>query len=207
MCVGWNGSAARRPLWEGLGVRADLTLRREADTDRAAVIDLIDDAFGPAAPSSASEMIMWAHVADRSRESLLVEQLRADGDVRADLTLVAELEGTIVGQVTCSRGVLAGRECVALGPICVQPRLQRTGIGAALVAAVIAGADVANMPAIVLLGDPGYYTHFGFEPARSLGIVPPVDTWEEHFMAKRLRSWRPDLAGPFAYPPAFEAML
>jgi putative acetyltransferase len=95
---------------------------------------------------------------------------------------------------------------VGLGPISVRPDLQQQGIGAALMSAVIASAEQAGEAAVVLLGDPGYYAHFGFEPAQAHGIPAPDPRWGEHFMVKRLRAWRPESAGVFRYAPAFDRL-
>lgn len=143
---------------------------------------------------------------DRSVESVLLEELRADGDLIEPLTFVAELDGEVVAQVACSRGTLAGAPSLGLGPIAVRPDLQQQGIGAGLMASVIASAEQRGEPVIVLLGDPGYYAHFGFRAASAHGIQSPNPTWGEHFMAKTLRAWRPELAGPFRYAPAFERL-
>jgi putative acetyltransferase len=52
-----------------------------------------------------------------------------------ELSLVAELEGRIVGHVTLSYVGLAGheRQLLELGPVSVAPEPQRTGIGSALI--------------------------------------------------------------------------
>jgi putative acetyltransferase len=175
-------------------VRDDLIIRRETPADADQVRAVTDAAF--------------PHVegTERSVESVLLEELRADGDVIETLTFVAELDGEVVGQVTCSRGSLAGAPSVGLGPIAVRPDLQQQGIGAGLMAAVIASADQMGEPVIVLLGDPGYYTHFGFGAASSHGIESPDPQWGEHFMAKPLRAWRASMAGAFRYAPAFERL-
>jgi putative acetyltransferase len=175
-------------------MRDDLIIRRETPADAGAVLDLIDAAFPT--PDGG----------ERALEVGLVQELRADGDVVADLTFVAEVEGEVVGQVTCSRGTLAGRDSVGLGPIAVRPDLQRGGIGGALMAAVIATAESLAEPVIVLLGDPDYYGHFGFVPAAGLGIASPDPAWGPHFMAKPLRAWAPERAGAFRYAAAFDRL-
>lgn len=175
-------------------MRDDLIIRREQPDDAAAVAALIDDAF-PRVEGGA-----------RSVESVLVDELRGDGDVIDDLTFVAELDGAIVGQVTCSRATLGEGESVGLGPICVTPDLQRQGLGAALMASVIASADQRGDAVLVLLGDPEYYGHFGFVPASGLGIGSPGPWGEQYFQAKTLRAWRPEQAGAFRYAPAFERL-
>lgn len=175
-------------------MRDDMIIRRERPDDAPAVAALLDDAF--AVPDGGA----------RSVESTLADELREDGDVIGDLTFVAELDGEVVGQVLCSSGTLGERPAVGLGPLAVTPRLQRQGIGAALMASVIASADQRGDAVLVLLGDPDYYGHFGFVPASEHGIGSPGPWDDRYFQAKVLRAWRPELAGPFRYAPAFERL-
>ena len=168
-----------------------LVIRRELPGDEEPTRALHDAAFG--VPQGA----------DRSAETGILDHLRADGHVLDTLTFVAELHGEVVGHVVCSRASMGEGRSVALGPIAVLPEVQGEGIGSALVAAVIVTADQRHEPSIVLLGDPSWYAHFGFEPAVAHGIGSPGPWSDEHFQVKRLNAWRADLAGPFAYPPAF----
>jgi putative acetyltransferase len=145
-------------------------------------------------------------VGEPSMERRLLDLLRAGGDLIEELTLVAEVDGAVVGHVACSRGTLDGAPAVGLGPISVTPELQRRGIGASLMSAVVATAGRRGDPVIVLLGDPDYYGFFGFVPAISLGIRSPGPWADRYFQAKPLRAWHPDLAGPFQYAPAFSRL-
>ncbi|KGN39537.1 GNAT family N-acetyltransferase [Knoellia subterranea] len=175
-------------------MRDDMIIRRETADDHAAIAALHDDAF------------TRVEGAARSMESSLVDELRGDGDVIEDLTFVAELDGEVVGHVLCSAATMGEGPSVGLGPIAVTPALQRQGIGAALMASVIASAEQRGDAAIVLLGDPDYYGHFGFVEAAGLGIGSPGPWDAKYFQAKTLRAWRPELAGPFRYAPAFERL-
>nr|WP_257909843.1 GNAT family N-acetyltransferase [Janibacter limosus] len=78
-----------------------------------------------------------------------------------------------------------------LGPISVRPDHQQQGIGAALVMSVVASAEQAAEPVVVLLGDPEYYGFFGFVPASRLGIGSPGDWEDRYFRALTLRARRP----------------
>ncbi len=53
---------------------------------------------------------------------------------------------------------------------------------------------------IVLLGSPGYYRRFGFEPSGPLGVVYPV-VGADHpdFMVRRLPEYDPSLRGAVTY--------
>ena len=175
-------------------MRDDMIIRRERVEDHAAIAALHDDAF-PRVDGAA-----------RSVESALIDELRGDGDVIEELTFVAELDGEVVGHVMCSAATLAEEPSIGLGPIAVAPALQRQGIGAALMASVIASAEQRGDAAIVLLGDPAYYGHFGFVPASRHRVGSP-GAWEDrYFQIKTLRAWSADRSGPFRYAPAFERL-
>ncbi|WP_307812756.1 N-acetyltransferase [Phycicoccus sp. CSK15P-2] len=175
-------------------MRADLVIRPEQSTDAPGVRGVLDAAFP--VPEGAQETV----------EARLADALRSDGDVVPGLTFVAELDGEVVGSVVCSRATMGRGVSVGLGPLAVRPDLQRQGIGSALMASVIATADQAAEPSLVLLGDPGYYGHFGFVPAVEHGIGSPGPWDDRYFQVKVLRAWRPQLAGPFRYAPAFERL-
>ena len=169
-----------------------LVIRRELPGDEEPTRELHDLAFG--VPEGAGH----------SLETSILGRLRADGDVLDTLTFVAELRGEVVGHVVSSRASMGEGRSVALGPIAVRPDLQGEGIGSALVAAVLVTADQRQEPSVVLLGDPGWYAHFGFETAAGHGIGSPGPWPDAHFQVKRLQGWRPELAGPFRYAPAFD---
>ena len=42
--------------------------------------------------------------------------------------------------------------------------------------------------------------------ASRLGILAPELAWGDHFQARPLATWRPELAGPFRYAAPFEAV-
>ncbi len=171
-----------------------LVIRRERPDDTSPTRALHDIAFER--PEGA----------DRSAESTLLDELRADGDVIDELTFVAELHGEVVGHVVCSRASMGEAPSVGLGPIAVRPDRQGEGIGSALVAAVLVTADQLLEPSIVLLGDPGWYAHFGFETAAGKGVGSPGPWEDRFFQVKCLQAWRPELAGEFRYAPAFDQL-
>lgn len=96
-------------------------------------------------------------------EHELVDRLRGDGDLT--LSLVAEDAERIVGHVAVSPVTIDGKpgDWYGLGPISVLPSLQRGGIGSRLMQRTIADMRQMGAAGIVLLGDPAYYSRFGFE--------------------------------------------
>ena len=92
------------------------------------------------------------------------------------------------------------------GPIGVVPEVQRTGVGSALMHAVIAAVDALDYPLVALLGHLDYYPRFGFVPAARLGVTAPDPTWGDHFQARTLATWHAGLARAFRYAAPFEAL-
>ena len=133
----------------------------------------------------------------------LFEALWEAGDAIPELSFTALTDGGVVGHVTASQATVATDPVVAVGPIGVLPDYQGTGIGSALMDALLAAADAADVPLIVLLGAPQYYGRFGFRPAKELGVIPPKPEWGDAFQARPLTAYTSLVSGPFQYAPAF----
>ena len=118
--------------------------------------------------------------------------------------MVAELDGAIVGHVLCTRGTVEGRPVLALGPLAVDPAHQRSGVGTALMHAVLGAGDALGEPLVALLGHLDYYPQFGFVPGTSLGVSPPVAEWADHFQVRPLTTYDAGLRGTFAYAAPFD---
>ena len=135
----------------------------------------------------------------------LFEALWEVGDAIPEFSFTALTDGGVVGHVTASRATVATDRVVAVGPIGVLPDHQGTGIGSALMDALLAAADAADVPMLVLLGAPQYYSRFGFRAADELGVIPPVPEWGNAFQARSLSAYTKSVAGPFRYAPAFSS--
>ncbi|MCD0452519.1 N-acetyltransferase [Actinocorallia sp. API 0066] len=162
-----------------------MIIRRELPSDVAAVRDVVAAAFG------------GPHAA----EAPLVDALRADPAWIPALSLVAELGGDVVGHVLCTRGHAGDVAALGLAPLAVRPDVQRSGVGSALMHAVLGAADARNEPFVALLGDPDYYARFGFVPASDVGVLAPDPSWGVHFQVRTLYTFTPGDLGEFAYAP------
>jgi len=147
-------------------------------------------------------------------EAQLVDDLRASDDWIPELSLVAIVAGDgstdgggeILGHVVCTRGViLPGTPVLGLGPLGVDPKHQRRGVGLALMHAVIGAADAMHEPLIALLGSPFYYPRFGFVRSTEHGIEPPNPHYGADFQVRTLAAHDPSIVGAFRYAAAFDA--
>ena len=102
-------------------------------------------------------------------EHHIVEKLRAAGALT--LSLLAEMDGQAVGHIALSPAAVGQYEegWVLLGPGGVVPEHQGRGVGAALIREALARMRGAGACGVVLVGDPGFYTRFGFASLPGLG--------------------------------------
>lgn len=118
------------------------------------------------------------------------------------LSLAAEHQGEVVGHIALSpvthESGAAG--WFGLGPISVEPALQRQGVGGSLIAEAKRWPSDQDARGCILTGDPNYYPRHGFLPApqHAPEAEPP-----EYLMVLSLAGTLP--AGRFRFHPAFHA--
>ena len=114
-------------------------------------------------------------------EHIIVNRLRDAGAL--SLSLVAEADGEIVGHVAFSKVTINGEDIdwYGLGPISVQPALQKQGIGSKLIQSGLAKIRELGARGCVLEGDPNYYQRFGFKSYPEL--IYEGSPAQEYFMA------------------------
>jgi putative acetyltransferase len=122
-------------------------------------------------------------------EATLVSWLRADVGWIPELSMVAVENGVVVGHVVCTRAHVDDRPALALGPVSVLPDRQRSGVGSALMHAVLGAADALDERLVGLVGDPAYYRRFGFVPAESVGVSAPDTSWGDYFQVRTLTQY------------------
>lgn len=105
---------------------------------------------------------------DHPTEHLIVNGLREAGMLT--LSLVAEVDGNIVGHVAFSPVTINEifMDWYGLGPISVSPELQKQGIGSKLIYEGLARLRDLGAKGCVLEGSPKYYQRFGFKPYADL---------------------------------------
>jgi putative acetyltransferase len=149
-----------------------VTVRAETNEDHPAIKKIHNEAFG------------------QENEGVLVERLRENPDFVPELSLVAELDGRVVGHVLFFPTKIGGKDCraLALAPIGVLPKLQNKGIGGGLIVQGLAIAREMGFRSVNVLGDNNYYSRFGFQPSTKWNVTSAFECQPEHFMALELVS-------------------
>ena len=169
--------------------------RPETDGDREAVRALHREAF----PTLA--------------EAALVDALRADHDAWVpELSVVATTtDDEVVAHALLTRCHVGDRQALVLAPVATLPAYERQGAAAAAIRHALAAArvHVPEATVVLVLGDPEYYSRFGFRPADELGIRSPYDVPEgpaSPHMALVLDPAEPVPSGRLRYPAAFDGL-
>ena len=143
-------------------MKSQATIRPERPNDIAAIASLTEAAFRD-------------HPHSSHTESLITDALRRSGVLT--LSLVAELDGKVVGHIAFSPVTISdgATDWYGLGPVAVVPVLQGQGIGSALVEHGLEALRTLGAHGCVLLGEPEFYTRFGFQHRAELILegVPP----------------------------------
>jgi putative acetyltransferase len=169
-------------------------------TRREAGIAVVIREAQPADAPAIRELHRQAFGGDQ--EGAIVDALRCNGGVQ--LSLVATMEGNVLGHIVYSQVLLSGITGAALGPMAVAPQLQRQGIGTRLVEAGNRGLAEQSCPFIVVVGHPEFYRRFGFTPASVRGVTCEWEVPDDVFMIHVLDETRMDHASGVAkYRPEF----
>jgi putative acetyltransferase len=182
-------SLAELPL-DDLLKQIDLEIRQETPSDVAGIRLVEEQAF------------------QRRTEADLVDLCRKRGKI--SLSLVAAGDGGIVGHILFTPVTLEARgdtlRGLGLGPVAVLPECQRSGIGSRLMHAGLEQCRERDYDFIVLLGDPHYYSRFGFTPARGFGLTSDYGDGDEFQVLELRPGALTGASGRVKYIPEFKEM-
>jgi len=126
-----------------------MIIRKETASDIEAIAEVTIAAFR-------------THPISNHTEQFIIQALRAADALT--LSLVAELDGRIVGHIAFSPITISDGAAgwYGLGPLSVLPEYQRQGIGKSLVNKGLSLLKELGGQGCTLVGDPNYYKRFGF---------------------------------------------
>lgn len=124
----------------------------------------------------------WNHYSPGCNEHYLLHIMRDSPNFVKELDFVALCDGKIVGNVVYLKSCIVADdgnryEVLSLGPISVLPDFQRKGIARMLIGHTRVLAVRMGFRAILLCGDPDFYSRVGFLPAEDFGIRTADNTY------------------------------
>ncbi len=148
-----------------------IQIRHERLADLDAREALLDNAFGETRTRKSSE---------RLRE----DRLPAEG-----LSFIASEGKRVIGtarlwNVACGNGESA----LLLGPVAVAEDCRSRGLGGAMVRRAIQAARKLGYAAIVLVGDPEYYSRFGFSGEKTSALWMPGPFERHRLLGRELKA-------------------
>lgn len=147
----------------------DIQIRQERKKDYPQIRELVREAFAIAEHSDGDE-------------HNLIERIRQSPEYIPELSLVAVSGDIILGHIMFSKISVGQSEAIALAPLAVRPDRQREGFGKLLVTTGHELARRMGYSCSVVLGNPFYYSKFGYQKASFYGIIAPFDVLDEYYM-------------------------
>ena len=154
-----------------------LIIRQEKLFDFQNIYDLAKVAF------------QTAKVADGNEQDY-VNKLRASGGYISDLALVAEEDKKLGGHIMLTKTYITTGgsrvEALLLAPLSVALTYRKLGIGSELVEKSFELAKNLGFRIVFVVGDPTFYSRFGFKASALFGVkhVPTIS--DEYVMAHEL---------------------
>lgn len=144
-----------------------------AGTQDAAIVALLDAAFGP------------------KRHGRTAYRIRLGMAWFTDLSFAAhDASGQLIGTLQCWPVALHGPDgaqtpLIMVGPVAVMPHAQRHGVGRALMDRLVETIDAAPREPLMMIGDPAYYGRFwGFTAEATGGWEAPGPVERHRLLAR-----------------------
>ena len=133
------------------------------------------------------------------KEANLVNDLLSDPSAKPLYSFLAINNDKAVGHILFTSALIEGTQNDAsislLAPLAVIPDFQKQGVGGKLVEHGLQHLTNAGVDLVFVLGHPGYYPRYGFEPAGVQGFEAPYPIPEEHANAWMVQELRPGVIG------------
>lgn len=144
-------------------VNNNILLRLEQKEDYSDVENITREAF-------------WNIYQPGCEEHFLVHKIRGTKQFVSELDFVATIDDVIVGNIVYVETSIIDsnddrHKTLTFGPVSVLPNYQNMGVGIKLITHTISLSKDMGYRAIVIFGDPEYYSRFGFVPSKEFGIT------------------------------------
>jgi len=177
--------AERAPVLEIHNVVIEI--RNEQPGDSAAIQEVHTKAFGGLVEAKLVQLIA-------ERKKTLI-------------SLVATHDDRVVGHILFSSVTIANSPAafsgIGLAPVAVRPEHQRQGIGSRLIREGLSMCRQAGYDAVVVLGDPAYYSRFGFMRAADFGLQNEYGVFDEFMVLPLYDGALEGVSGLVKYVPEF----
>jgi len=161
-----------------------MNIRNTTEPDEPAIRQVHEAAFGPQEGPTVAGLVI---------------ELLHDPTARPLISLLACAGATPVAHVLFTSVRISGAEkppvAHILAPLAVLPNRQRQGTGTQLVRAGLDQLAAVGGALVFVLGYPGYYPRFGFQPAGRLGFSAPYPIPEQNADAWMVLALAPGILG------------
>lgn len=142
------------------------------------------------------------------QEHLLVERLRKSAAFIPELSIVALVDGEIVGHILLTKTMIRNQEqnfeSLSLAPVSVIPWHQNKGVGSKLIREAHRRAKALGYTFVTVLGHEDYYPRFGYDLAKNYNITFSFEVPDENCMVLELKEGALDgVSGEVVYPAEF----
>lgn len=153
-------------------------IRNELEADHRTVEEITRKAF-------------WNLYVPGCDEHYLAHTLRTHEDFIPELDLVAELDGSVIGNMMYTKAKLIDetgyvKHILTFGPVCILPGYQRKGYGKALMEHSFQKAVGIGYDVIVIFGSPANYVSCGFKSCKKYNVCAENGTFPAAMMVKEL---------------------
>lgn len=152
------------------------SIRHEMSSDHEAIYSLVSEVFLQTYGSG-------------EKEADLIEQLRQRPEYGPTISIVADIDGVVVGHILFSAVRLSEHPEIAvcvLAPLGVYRQYQKQGIGSKLVLSGLQECASQGYKAVFVQGSLKYYPRFGFKPISSTRLQTIFKS--DHDMALELEA-------------------
>ena len=177
----------------------NVEIRKISEPDYSAIVKVTREAF-------------WDLYVPGCDEHYLAHVMCTHPDYMAELSFVAMYEDSIVGSIQYTRSHIisttgARIDTCTFGPISVEPRYQRQGIGGALINHSAQAAMKSGCKAIIILGNPFNYFKYGFRSSSDFAISDREGKYPFGLLVRELeKGFLTNAAGTFHYSAVYDSI-